>query len=88
MNSSEKQQLKARAHHLKPVIILGAKGLSDAVTEEANIALQAHELIKIKMKGLEREDKKLITQQLCDALGAELIQMIGNISVLYRKNPE
>ena len=88
MDTSFKQSLKARAHHLKPVIILGAKGLTDAVVAETDNALKTHELIKVKINGAEKEDRIAMSQQLCQQLEAELVQMIGNTAILYRKNKE
>lgn len=86
MKSELKQALKAKAHALKPVILLGAKGLTSAVLEETEIALQAHELIKIKLTGVERNGRKTVAQDICSQLKAELIQLIGTIAVIYRKN--
>lgn len=86
MKTSFKQELKARAHHLKPVILLGAKGLTAAVTEETNLALQIHELIKVKINGAEKTDRLAIAKELCLQLSAELVQLIGNTAILYRKN--
>ena len=88
MDTSFKQTLKARAHHLKPVILLGAKGLTDAVVAETDVALNAHELIKVKINGTEKEDRIEITHTLCQKLQAELVQMIGNTAIIYRKNKE
>lgn len=88
MNTSFKQSLKAQAHHLKPVVLLGAKGLTDAVVAETDCALKAHELIKVKINGVEKEERITITEQLCNQLKAELVQTIGTIAILYRKNKE
>lgn len=88
MNTAQKQALKAKAHHLNPIILLGAKGLTDAVIEETNQALLTHELIKVKLSGSEKEERPLMIETLCQALHAECIQKIGYIVVLYRKNPE
>ena len=88
MDTTFKQSLKARAHHLKPVILLGAKGLTPAVIEEANIALTTHELIKVKINGAEKEDRQQITVELCAQLKADLVQLIGSTAVIYRKNEE
>lgn len=86
MDSSYKQILKAKAHHLKPIILLGSKGLTDAVIHETDIALTDHELIKVKINGQDRTDKKNIIADLCERLNATLIQAIGNIAIIYRKN--
>lgn len=88
MNTSFRQSLKAQAHHLKPVVLLGAKGLTEAVIAETNIALLAHELIKVKINGAEKEDRILMTNELCQQLTAELVQLIGNTAIIYRKNEE
>ncbi len=88
MNTQQKQTLKAQAHHLKPVVLLGAKGLSDAVIAETNSALVAHELIKVKINGAEKADRITMAQDLCQQLQAELVQMIGCTLILYRKNPD
>lgn len=88
MNTHQKQTLKAQAHHLKPVVLMGAKGLSDAVIAETNIALVAHELIKVKINGAEKADRITMAHDLCQQLQAELVQMIGCTLILYRKNPD
>ncbi|NSL18074.1 ribosome assembly RNA-binding protein YhbY [Tatlockia micdadei] len=88
MDTAFKQALKAKAHHLKPVVLLGAKGLTPAVIEETNVALLAHELIKVKINGVEKEDRQVISAELCTQLHAELVQLIGNTAILYRKNEE
>ncbi|TIE00961.1 ribosome assembly RNA-binding protein YhbY, partial [Legionella pneumophila] len=74
--------------HLKPVVLLGAKGLTEAILAETNVALLAHELIKVKINGAEKEDRMQMAEELCEQLHAELVQMIGNTLVLYRKNEE
>lgn len=87
MNTAKRQALKALAHHLKPVVLLGAKGLTPAVVEETNVALIAHELIKVKINGAEKEDRILMANDLCEQLNAELVQLIGNTAIIYRQNP-
>ncbi|KTD42596.1 ribosome assembly RNA-binding protein YhbY [Legionella parisiensis] len=88
MDTSLKKSLKAQAHHLKPVVLLGAKGLTEAVIAETDIALLAHELIKVKINGAEKEDRLIMAAELCEHLHAELVQMIGNTVVMYRKNQD
>ena|SRR3990167_6800261 len=85
MTPAEKQTLKAKAHHLKPVIWVGIKGLTPSLVNETDSALEAHELIKVKLNGLEKEDKRPFVIALCIELKAELIQMLGNIAIIYRK---
>ncbi|MCW8445009.1 ribosome assembly RNA-binding protein YhbY [Fluoribacter gormanii] len=88
MDTALKKSLKAQAHHLKPVVLLGAKGLTEAVIAETDIALLSHELIKVKINGAEREDRMIMADELCQQLHAELVQMIGNTVIMYRKNEE
>ncbi len=88
MDTSIKQALKAKAHHLKPVVLLGAKGLTPAVVSETNLALLTHELIKVKINGAEKTERQAMATDLCQQLQAELVQLIGNTAVLYRKNIE
>lgn len=85
MDSTFRQNLKAKAHHLKPVILIGAKGLTPAVVEETNIALDAHELIKVKVYGVERDDRNEIIDSICEQTKADLVQTIGNTAIIYRK---
>lgn len=86
MKSDVRQQLKAQAHPLKPIVFIGDKGLTDAVINEVDQALTAHELIKVKIRGQEKKDRVALAEQLCPAVDAELVQHIGNILVLFRKN--
>lgn len=85
MSKIAKQNLKAQAHHLNPVVIIGAKGLTAAVTNETDIALEAHELIKVKINGLDKAERLTIATDLCATLNADLIQLIGNIAIIYRE---
>lgn len=87
MNPIEKKKLKAQAHPLNPVVIIGQAGLTPAVIKEINLALDAHELIKVKIRA-ERDERSVIRDNICAETQAELIQSIGQIAVLYRKNPK
>lgn len=87
MNSADKKNLKAKAHSLKPVVMIGQLGLTEAVLAEIEIALDVHELIKVKIRA-ERDERNQISQQICSNTGAELIQTIGQIIVIYRINPK
>ena len=88
MDSQLRQKLKASAHHLRPVVLLGNKGLTPAVIEETNIALLSHELIKVKINGAEKSDRQLIAAEICETLQASLVQLIGNTAIIYRKNED
>ena len=79
--------LRGQAHGLDPVVLLGANGLTDAVLKEIDRALLAHELIKIRVPGDEREEREAIYNEIADKLNAARIQMIGKLLVLWRPNP-
>ncbi|MGH8670153.1 MAG: YhbY family RNA-binding protein [Burkholderiales bacterium] len=87
LTSSERKALKARAHKLEPVVQIGAKGLTDDVVAEIERALQAHELIKVRAGGLERDERDVALKQILGRTGSEPVQQVGKIFVLYRKNP-
>lgn len=88
LTAAQKRHLRALAHALKPVILMGAKGVSDALIAELEIALDRHELLKVKLTGEDREARDAALDALTAATGAALVQRIGNIAVLFRRNAE
>ena len=86
MNTADKKKFRAEAHTLKPVVMIGQSGLTAAVLAELDIALNTHELLKVRIRA-DRDERKLIIEQMCTEAGAELIQTIGQIAVIYRLNP-
>ena len=89
LSSKEKRNFIAKAHHLKPVVILGQKGLTEPVLAEIDIALSHHELIKIKIANAEdKAERKAICQQIAETSAAEFLNLVGNIGIFYRKKPE
>ena len=87
MNSVNKKKLRAEAHTLKPVVMIGQSGLTAAVLAELKQTFNSHELIKVKIRA-ERDERKVISEKICTDTGAELIQTIGQIAVIYRSNPD
>ena len=87
LSPKQRQQLKAKAHKLNPVVMLGNQGLTAAVNKEIDRALNDHELIKIKIVGDDREARKAVVVAICEAQKAELVQQIGKIVVIYRSEP-
>ena len=87
VNSALKRTLRARAHALKPVVIVADRGLDDTVVEEVRGALLHHELIKVRIRR-ERGERQALAKTLCETTGAALIQSIGQIVCLYRPRPE
>jgi RNA-binding protein len=88
ITTAERRALRARAHPLKPVVLLGQQGLTPAVMLAIDEALTAHELIKVRLRGLEKEVRDDTVQTLAGELGAEVINVIGHILTLYRLAPE
>ena len=83
-----KNDLRGRGHTLKPVVSIGNAGLSKAVLREIELSLEHHELMKIKIGGAERDERKKIIARICDQFDAELVQAIGHIALIYRKHPD
>lgn len=88
LTPARRRELKARAHSLEPVVMIGDKGLSPAVLKEIDVNLNSHELIKIRVAGDDRALRESFLRQVCAALAASLVQHIGKILVIYRENPE
>jgi len=87
LKASQKKQLRGLAHHLKPLVIVADKGLSESVIAEIERALNDHELIKVKLRG-ERDVRKVWATSIAERCKAELIQTIGQVACYYRKNPD
>ncbi len=87
MTPAERKALKARAHALNPILHLGGKGLTEAVVAEIDRALSAHELIKVRAATLEREARDAALAEICARLGAQPVQHIGKVLVIYREKP-
>ncbi len=88
LTSTQRRELRARAHNLSPVVQTGGKGLTEAVTREVEAALAAHELIKVRFPGMEREDRKTAAAQLSKETRSELVGEIGAIAILFRARPQ
>ena len=88
LTTADRRALRADAHHLDPVVMIGGDGLTPAVLKEADSALKAHGLIKVRVLGDDRTAREAIYAQLCDQLNAAPIQHIGKLLVLWRPMPE
>jgi len=87
LKASQKKNLRGQGHHLKPIVTVADKGLSETVIFEIERALHDHELIKVKLRG-ERELRKTWAQTIAVQCGAELVQTIGQVACFYKKHPE
>jgi RNA-binding protein len=88
LSESQKKFLRGLGYGLKPVVMVGDAGLSEAVMAEFNSCLEHHELIKVRVKVGDRAERDRIITTLCDTGDAELVQRIGNMALLFRENPE
>lgn len=87
LTPGQRKTLRARAHALSPVVMIGDKGLTDAVLRELNVSLKSHELIKVHVAGAERDARDAMLAAMCERLGAQPVQHIGRVLVLYREKP-
>ena len=87
LTPAERKAHRAEAHHLDPVVMVGADGLTPAVVKETDAALNAHGLIKLRVLGDDRAAREAMFQQLADQLNAAPIQHIGKLLVLWRPKP-
>lgn len=84
VNDKQRRYLKGLAHPLKPVVMIGNSGLTQAVLNEIEQALSHHELIKVRVSGQERADRKQMLDQIAEQTGADLVMIIGHIGGFYR----
>jgi len=87
LKGSQRKYLRGEAHHLKPLVLIGAKGVTHQLLGSVDLALTDHELIKIKF-GEFKEDKKEISAEIAQATKSELVGLIGNTAILYRPSPD
>lgn len=87
LTPAERSVLRARAHHLEPVVIIGDSGLTPAMLREIDVHLKSHELIKIRVHGDDRNARVGMIGEIGDALEASPVQHIGKILVIYRPKP-
>jgi RNA-binding protein len=85
---TQKKRLRSRAHALNPVVLIGQHGLKPTVLEEITIALEYHQLIKIKLSVGDRDLRDEMIAQIIQYSQAQLIQRVGNVAVLYRRNTD
>jgi RNA-binding protein len=84
----ERRALRAAAHHLNPTVAIAGNGLTPNVLKEIDLSLKSHELIKLKLHGIERDDRAALLEAICAHLDCAPVQQIGNILILWRQKPE
>jgi RNA-binding protein len=88
LTRDQRLHLRAQAHGLQPVVMIGSNGLTDAVIREIAVNLDAHELIKVRVLGDDREQRTAWFSEVCEVLGCVPVQHIGKLFVLYRPTDE
>jgi RNA-binding protein len=88
LSPSQRRYLRSLAHDLNPVILLGAKGATEAVLKELDLALSHHELVKVKLSGGDKDERQQQIDFFTAGTGAESVQQIGHIVVLFRRNED
>ncbi len=84
----QRSQLKSRAHPLEPTVIVGHDGLTGAVVREIERALDSHELIKVRAGEGDRDERRALLEAICARTGAEPVQHVGKVLVLWRPRPD
>ncbi|QNK01778.1 ribosome assembly RNA-binding protein YhbY [Dyella telluris] len=88
LSPSQRRYLRSLAHDLNPVILMGAKGATEAVLKELDLALSHHELVKVKLSGGDKDERQEQIDYLIEGTRAESVQQIGHIVVLFRRNED
>ena len=88
LTASDRRALRARAHHLQPVVTVGQHGLTAAVLHEVDLALLKHELIKVRVFSDERDQREAMLAQVCADMDCAAVQHLGKVLVLWRPSPE
>ena len=86
LTQEQKKQFKSIGHHLKPVLTVAENGLTEGVMAELERALNDHELIKVQFRITERDDRRALIDELCKNGSCELVQVIGKMALVYRRN--
>ena len=87
LSTKRRSELRAEAHRLNPVVLIGDKGLTDEVVAEIDRALAAHELVKVRAAVAAREQRDIWLEAICERLQAHPVQQIGKVFVIYREKP-
>jgi len=88
LSKKQRTALKALVHHLNPVVLVGQNGLTEAVIKEIGVALNDHELIKVRISGAERDEKQQMIEEIAAQTGSELVHTIGHTASFFRRHPK
>jgi putative YhbY family RNA-binding protein len=88
LSPARRRELKARAHALNPVVLVGGSGVSERVIAEIDRSLKSHELVKVRVNDADRSMREAMLEEICRRTGAQAVQHIGKTLVLFRENIE
>ncbi len=88
LSANQKRYLRGLAHPLKPLIQVGNKGITESLLAELELVLDHHELVKVRIAAEDRDSRDAAVDELVERSGAQLVQRIGNVACLFRRNPE
>jgi putative YhbY family RNA-binding protein len=88
LSPARRRELKARAHALDPVVLVGGSGVSERVIAEIDRSLKSHELVKVRVNDADRSMREAMLEEICRRTGAQAVQHIGKTLVLFRENIE
>lgn len=88
LTAAQTRFLRGQAHDLRAMLQVGGKGVTDALLAELDLALEHHELVKVKVAAADREERDALVARLADGTGAALVQRIGHVAVLYRPSAD
>jgi RNA-binding protein len=88
LSAPRRRELKARAHALNPVVLVGGSGVSERVIAEIDRSLKSHELVKVRVNDADRSMREAMLEEICRRTGAQAVQHIGKTLVLFRENIE
>ena len=88
ISGKERAELRAEAHHLDPLVHIGAQGITPALVGALDDALRTRELVKVQLGRPVDERPRAIAERLAEETGAVVVQVIGRTATLYRENPD
>ncbi|QBB71352.1 ribosome assembly RNA-binding protein YhbY [Pseudolysobacter antarcticus] len=88
ISNTQRRYLRGLAHQLKPVIMVGNKGITESLLKEFDSALARHELVKVKLSSEDRDERKSQIAAMADSGQAEVVQSVGRVALYFRRNSE
>ena len=88
LSDAQRKYLRRLGHDRKPIVLAGRSGRGSALVAELDRALTDHELVKVRARVADRDERDAVLMQLARATGAELVQRVGHVALLYRANPD